>query len=103
VRTVELSEVPESFQAHARRARRETVVLTSKGKPVVALVPVVDQDAESLALQNNPKFLAILRRSQESYEKHGGVTSRDVRRLFGLERKGRTRSAPRTARARKSR
>jgi antitoxin (DNA-binding transcriptional repressor) of toxin-antitoxin stability system len=83
VRTLEIDEA--SLAEYARKQRRETWVLTRRGKPVAAVVPVRDgMDAETLALSHNPAFIEIINRSWTSYKKKGGISSGEARRRLGL-------------------
>ncbi len=60
------------------------LVLTVKGKPVAALVPVEGVDWESLMVGTSPDFLDLIERSRREYEQHGGISSEQVRRELGL-------------------
>jgi len=85
VKTVELAEATASLSDYAREAVKEPVVVTRKGKPVVALVPVgTHTDLENLKVTTDPKFLAIMERSQARYEAEGGLSTEEVRRRLGL-------------------
>lgn len=48
-----------TLSEYARKGLREARVVTRRGKPVLTLTPVKD-DWESIAIANNPEFLAIL-------------------------------------------
>ena len=73
--------------AYAKDARRETLVLTVKGKPVLALMPLSpDTDLENLTVTTHPKFQAIMRRSQARYEAEGGLSTEQVRRHLAARR-----------------
>ena len=83
MRTVEIDEA--SLAEYGRKQRRETWVLTRRGKPVAAVVPVRDgMDAETFALSHNPAFIKIINRSWTSYKKKGGLSSEEARRRLGL-------------------
>jgi len=73
---------------YAKDAREETVVLTEKGKPVLALMPLSpNTDLENLVVTTHPKFQAIMERSQARYEAEGGLSTEDVRRYLAAHRK----------------
>jgi len=55
-------------------------VITENGSPLAAIVGVDEEALESLALSNNPDFLAIIERSRENYRRHGGIPLDEVRR-----------------------
>jgi PHD/YefM family antitoxin component YafN of YafNO toxin-antitoxin module len=77
------------------RSNGSTVVFTDKGKAIAAMVPLSDKniDAESLALSNNPKFLAIIRRSMREFEKGDFLTLDELRDRLGMRPKPRRKAA----------
>lgn len=88
MKLVELDEAGDSLSTYARRNRRDAVVVTRRGKPVSALVPLEPgADLERLSLATNPRFRAILERSRAEVRAGKVLSSDDVRRLFGLKRK----------------
>ena len=73
---------------YGRRSRKDTWVLTRRGKPVAAVVPISSEaDLETFGLSHNPRFLEIVNRSWASYKKDGGVSLEEMRRRHGPERK----------------
>jgi antitoxin (DNA-binding transcriptional repressor) of toxin-antitoxin stability system len=60
------------------------LILTRRGKPIAALVPLEGVDMESLAVGTNPDFLDLIERSRKRQQEEGGLSSQEVRRLFGL-------------------
>ena len=60
--------------------------MTRRVKPVLAVTPVKG-DWESVAIANNPKFLAIVGRSRASLDAGKGVSLDEMRRRLGLERR----------------
>ncbi len=78
MRAVEITR--STFADYARRRRKEMWVLTRKGKPVAAVVPIRSgADLESFGLSHNRQFIEILNRSWESYKKKGGVSLQEMR------------------------
>jgi hypothetical protein len=63
MKTMEMPASQGEFQRAMRQGRREGIVLIERGKPVAAIVPIEDADAETLSLSTNPTFLKILRQS----------------------------------------
>jgi antitoxin (DNA-binding transcriptional repressor) of toxin-antitoxin stability system len=63
MKTLEIPATNRQLRQMIAEAQTETVVLAEDGKPVAALVPIRDMDAESLSLGTDPKFLRLLRRS----------------------------------------
>jgi prevent-host-death family protein len=87
LKTVDINSAEGSFTKYAKQASRAPVIVTSRGKPFVAIVDISDMDEESLSLSTNPKFLDILKRSRQRLAKEGGISIEQVRRRFGLPAK----------------
>ncbi len=88
MKVVKMEEAKGSLSDYARQNRRDAVVVTRRGKPVSALVPLeAGVDMERLALSMNPRFRAILERSRAEVRAGKVVSSDEVRRMFGLKRK----------------
>jgi antitoxin (DNA-binding transcriptional repressor) of toxin-antitoxin stability system len=84
VRTLDIDEA--SHAEYGRKRSPETWVLTRRGKPVAAVVPVRDaMDAETFALSHHPAFIDLINRSWTKYQKHGGISSEKARRRLGLK------------------
>jgi len=90
VKTVEVAEATASLSEYAREARKETLVLTQKGKPVLALMPLPPHtDLENLAVTTHPTFQGILERSEARYRAEGGLSTEEVRRRLVARRAAR--------------
>lgn len=88
MKTVELAEATGSLSEYAQKARKEPMVVTVNGKPVVALMPVSPQtDLENLAVTTHPTFQAIMERSQARYEAEGGISTEKMRQRLATRRK----------------
>lgn len=88
MKTIDIDEA--SLQEYARKRRRETWVLTRRGKPIAAVVPLRDEmDAETFAVSHSPAFIEIVNRSWSHYEKKGGVSSDEARRRLGVAKPAR--------------
>lgn len=86
MKKVEMARATASLADYARRARRESVVVTLRGKPVATVTAVPrGADWESVAIGSNPKFLQIMERSRAVHRKSGGISSDDLRRQLGAE------------------
>lgn len=46
----------------------------------------IEDDEETVALANNPQFLAILERSRARQKAEGGISLEEMRRRLGLDR-----------------
>jgi hypothetical protein len=53
---------------YARKGLKEALVVTRRGKPLMALTPIKEGDGESVALATSPKFMAIIERSRASHK-----------------------------------
>ncbi|MBV9384828.1 MAG: hypothetical protein JOZ78_00200 [Chroococcidiopsidaceae cyanobacterium CP_BM_ER_R8_30] len=45
----------------------------------------IEDDSETIALSNNPKFQAILERSRQSFKEKGGIPLEEIERELGLD------------------
>jgi len=88
MRTVELKQATAPLAEYARRAHKEGVVVTLRGKPLATVMAVPEgADWESLAVATNPKFLEIMERSRVAHREQGGISSDEMRRILGVKRK----------------
>lgn len=76
MKTMELKDASKPLADYAARLRDDGIVLTSKRRPVAALVSVRGVDAESLALSMNQAFLKLIRRARAEVRR-GKVVSLD--------------------------
>lgn|SRR5574340_486618 len=89
MRTVEISRAADSLPEYGRRKRGETWVLTRRGRPVAAVVPLDDEDYFSMRLARDPRFVATIERARTRYAETGGLSLADIRRKHRLEPKAR--------------
>jgi hypothetical protein len=88
VKTVEISDATESLSHYARSSQKEPLLVTLKGKPYAALMPVGSKtDLENLIVSTHPTFLAIMERSERRWREEGGVRSDRVREKLGIKRR----------------
>jgi prevent-host-death family protein len=88
VKTVELAEATASLSDYARKTRKETLIVTRRGKPVAALMPVdARTDLENLVVTTHPTFRAIMERSEARYKTEGGLSTKQVRARLAVGRK----------------
>lgn len=93
IRTIELAEATGSLSEYAREARKGTLVVTRRGKPVAAVVPVEGIDLESLSLSTDRDFIRLIERSRASCRATGGLSLEEVRRRYGFKPKTQRRKA----------
>ena len=61
------------------RLPREDAVITRRGKPVAALVPIDEDTLEEFIIAHHPIFLAELSRARQEYRKKGGTPLEKIR------------------------
>jgi prevent-host-death family protein len=67
MKLVSIAEIKPRLSEYVEQCRREAVVLTKHGHPRAALIPLEDEDdLERFLLSRNPRFLALLARSEKS-------------------------------------
>jgi antitoxin (DNA-binding transcriptional repressor) of toxin-antitoxin stability system len=79
MKTVEMAKATASLKEYARNVSKETLVLTLHGKPVAALVPIVNADSETVTLSTDSGFLALIERSRARQKAEGGISSAEMR------------------------
>jgi PHD/YefM family antitoxin component YafN of YafNO toxin-antitoxin module len=90
VKTLDLAHATRPLARYARENAKNTLVLTRKGKPVAALLPLsTDTDMESIALSTNPEFFAIIEKSRAQHRAGLGMSTEEVREALGLAAKPR--------------
>lgn len=109
MKTLEMTEATGDLASYAKQVRDEPVVVTSHGRPVMALLSIENADLETVALSNDPRFIAMIERSRARYKAGSGIPLEEIRRKYGLQRKRsakttrRTTRVPRKGRARRRR
>jgi antitoxin (DNA-binding transcriptional repressor) of toxin-antitoxin stability system len=79
-------EITKTTQSLVKRAGKDTVVLTRRGKPVAALVHVDPDQWEDWVVSTHPDFIEIIKRSEARYRAEGGISMDKIRRKYGLRR-----------------
>ena len=92
MKTVEMAEATAPLSEYARQARKGTVVVTRRGKPLAAVVPLHSDDWEDFVVSQEPSFIEVIKRSEERYKAEGGIPLEEVRRKYGLAPKPARRS-----------
>ena len=87
MKTIEMDEATGSLADYAREAKNEPVLLTEDGSPVAALLSLENVDWESLSLSSNPQFMEIIEQSRARLAAEGGLSSDEIRRRFGLQKR----------------
>ena len=88
MKSVKVSDVTGSLSEYAREGLQEPIVVTRKGKPVMAVMPLTKYDDwESVLLSTNPKFMAIIERSRANAQARRPLSLEEVRLKYGLPAK----------------
>ncbi|MCI0333752.1 MAG: type II toxin-antitoxin system Phd/YefM family antitoxin [Planctomycetes bacterium] len=82
MKVVETTKATATLAEYAAEIESGPVIVTSKGKPVAALVPIENADLESVSLGTNREFLDLIERSRARSKVEGGIPSDEMRRRF---------------------
>jgi antitoxin (DNA-binding transcriptional repressor) of toxin-antitoxin stability system len=85
MKTLAITKATCSLADYAKNLQRGALVLTAKGKPIAALVPLENVDLETLSLSTNPQFLDLIERSRRRLEREGGIPEEEIRRRLRLK------------------
>ena len=85
MKSVDIADASVALTECARHGQ-ETLVVTRRGRPVAAVVPLRGVDMETLSLSTNADFIAMIEASRASYRSEGGITLERLRQKYGLER-----------------
>ena len=91
MKTLEIAKATAPLAEYARDVSREPVILTVRGKPIAALVSVENADLETITLSTHPQFIALIERSRARQRAEGGISSEEMRRRLGAQKKTRGR------------
>jgi len=80
MKTMEVPVGQKQLQAAIRQGEEETIVLTRRGKPVAAVVPMKGVDAETLRLSTSRRFMNILRRSFRQLDAGKGISLAEMKK-----------------------
>jgi PHD/YefM family antitoxin component YafN of YafNO toxin-antitoxin module len=84
LRTIDITEATQPLAEYAQQAGTGPLVVTANGKPIAIVLSIENTETETIALSENPQFLAIIERSRERHKREGGLTSDQVREHLGL-------------------
>ena len=106
MKSVELADATGALADYAREAQSGTLVVTRRGKPVAALVPLRGVDLESLAVSTSPDFIDLVERARARFQRTGGTSLEEMKRRWGATQarptphraSARSKAAPRPAR-----
>ena len=82
MKRVAITKARRTLADYARVAHKGTLVVTSRGRPMAAVIPLRDVDLESLALSTNPDFIALITRARTRLAKTGGLSLEQMKRRW---------------------
>ncbi len=85
MKTLDIGKATGSLAAYAKSVRSQPVIVTRRGKPLAALMPIANTDVETATLSTDPRFLALIERARTRYQREGGIRSEELRRRLGLK------------------
>ncbi len=83
MKVVDRHEATRTLADYASEIQSGAIVVTDRGRPVAALVPIENADLETVSLSTNRQFLDLIERSRSRVQDEGGVSSEEIRRRFG--------------------
>jgi antitoxin (DNA-binding transcriptional repressor) of toxin-antitoxin stability system len=84
MKSVEMDNANQRLAECARGIDGEALVVAERGKPVAALLPLVNADLETVLLSPNLRFLELIERSRLRLTEEGALSPDDVRRQLGI-------------------
>jgi PHD/YefM family antitoxin component YafN of YafNO toxin-antitoxin module len=85
VKTLELKNASKPLADYAAKLGVEGLVITSRKKPVAALVSLKDADLEGLSLSMNPAFLEIIRQARAEIRRGKVVSLKQIKQALANE------------------
>ncbi|MBI1956775.1 MAG: hypothetical protein HYS38_10305 [Acidobacteria bacterium] len=98
MKTLELKKASKALADYATHLGSESIVITSKKKPVAVLVPLQGVERESLSLSLNPAFLKIIRRACAEVRRGEVYSLKQVKQEMLTETGGHDKPSRRTRR-----
>jgi prevent-host-death family protein len=84
MKTIDIHEATEPLADYAKIVTTEPIIITSHGKPLMALVDVEEVDFETISLSTNPAFIDLIQHARTRHEQEGGISSEEMRRRLNL-------------------
>ncbi|GBE02278.1 phd_YefM [bacterium BMS3Bbin06] len=60
-----------------RKAEKEAVIITSKGKPRAIITAISEEDFNDYLLEQSPELLNVLEEARQEYKCKGGIKLKD--------------------------
>ncbi len=84
MKTLEMARATAPLADYARDVRKEPLIVTRRGRPVAALMPIENADRETVTLSMSSQFLALIERSRRRHKTEGGISGEEMRRRVGV-------------------
>jgi antitoxin (DNA-binding transcriptional repressor) of toxin-antitoxin stability system len=84
MKKIDVVHATNSLEKYTRELGEEPLVLTEGGQAIAALVPISDEDLESIALYQSPRFQAMIERARAEHRHGASMSADDVRRELGV-------------------
>ena len=82
MKMIDVAETTGTLSECATKGLTEALVVTRRGKPLLAVTPIRNGDWESIAVANSSTFQAIMERSRKP-----GLSTEEMRRRLSLKRR----------------
>jgi prevent-host-death family protein len=79
MKTVEFTKATLPLSDYTKKVKKEPFIITKEGRPVAALVSIINADIETVSLSSNPKFIALIERSRLKQKAEGGLSTEEMR------------------------
>ena len=87
MKTLEMQQATGELASYADQVRQEPVVVTDRGKPVMALMSIENADLETVSLSTDPRFIALIERSRALYKPGTGIPLEEIKRKYAIKPK----------------
>jgi antitoxin (DNA-binding transcriptional repressor) of toxin-antitoxin stability system len=82
MKKIELTEATRPLAEYVKEMDGQSVMIMYQGVALAALVPMDNADYETVSLNTNPEFIAMLERSRARGRKKGGISTAEMRKMF---------------------
>lgn len=86
LKKIKMTEASAPLKDYAGQLGGLPLIVTSRGKPVAALVPIEGVDLESLSLSTNPDFIELIERSRRDFKEKRVIPVEEMWRRLGLDK-----------------
>lgn len=86
MKKVKLTEANAPLKDYVERLDGNSLIVTKKGKPLIALVPIRGVDLESLSVHTDPEFIALGERMKAQRANEQPLSADEMWRHLGIEK-----------------